>query len=575
MKPIKIVVDKPYKLQKTAINIYSCFVSFDYDAEIVNKIKQLSTRIFVPEKSCWEIPYNLLGTLQNKTLKDYECEITYNVDIEQQIIKNLIPRSYEFKTKPYSYQIDGINYGLNHNSWLLGDQQGLGKTFQTINLAVINKKFYNVKHCLIICGVNGLKYNWEEEIKIHSNENSWILGTRFGKNGKKKIGTSEDKLKDLSSLPDDYFIITNIETLRQLSYRKGNKIIFPIVDKINELCKQGEIGMIIFDEAHKAKNPTSQQGKALLKLDCNKKIALSGTFLMNNPLDLYTPLKWTSYINDSFYMFKNHYCTLGGFNGSEVISYKNLDELQQIMQVAMLRRLKDEVLDLPEKIKVTEYVEMEQEQKKVYNEVKTKLKQDIDKIILSNNPIAELTRLRQATAWTGILSSTIQVSAKMDRLLELVNEAISNNDKVVIFSNWTSVTDVIKQKLIKYNPAYITGEVNEIDRKIEMNRFQNDSTCKIMIGTTGALGTGFTLTSAQTMIFMDSPWNRAIKEQAEDRIHRIGTKGAVSIITLCTKNTIDEIIEDIVYNKGKMSDLIIDGKISKEHIGTIINTILK
>lgn len=325
---------------------------------------------------------------------------------------------------------------------------------------------------------------------------------------------------------------------------------------------------------HNCKNPTSQQGKALLALKCKKRIALSGTFLMNSPIDLFVPLKWTGYISSSFYEFKKHYCVLGGFNGTDIIGYKNLEELQQLMSVAMLRRLKSEVLDLPPKVRTTEYVEMTTKQAKIYDEVKTALRKDIDKIKLSHNPISELIRLRQATAWTGILSSTVAESSKMDRLIELVDELHQKGEKCIVFSNWSAVTQIVKEKLSKYNPAYITGEVDETTRAVEKDRFQNDKNCEVIIGTIGALGTGFTLTAAQTIIFMDSPWNRALKDQAEDRAHRIGTKGTVNIITLVTKDTVDEAIEDIVYNKGKMSDLLIDGKLPKENVGKLLNYVL-
>lgn len=569
---IEIKIDKPVKLKKSIINPYSGFIYCDYDPTIISRIKELSTRIYISEQKCWEIPYSLISIVCNKTLKDYTIKLTGKFEKVQEKT-NLIPDNYEFKTKPYSYQLDGIKYGLEHDTWLLGDDQGLGKTLQIINIAAINKA-KGAKHCLIICGINGLKYNWEQEIALHSNEKSWILGTRYKRNGKAYIGSSQDKLNDLKNLPDNYFLITNIETLRQLAYRKNNKLVFPIVEKINALCKTGDIDMIVVDEAHKCKTPTSQQGKALLALKSKRKVALSGTFLMNSPMDLFVPLKWTGYINNSFYEFKKHYCVLGGFGGTEILSYKNLEELQQIMSVAMLRRMKTEVLDLPPKVRTTEYVEMTAKQSKIYEEVKTALKKDIDKIKLSNNPMSELIRLRQATAWTGILSSTVQESAKMDRLEELVEDLYKRGEKCIVFSNWSAVTNVVKEKLKKYNPAYITGEVDETTRTQEKDRFQNDKDCYVIIGTIGALGTGFTLTAAQTVIFMDSPWNRALKDQAEDRAHRIGTKGTVNIITLVTKNTVDEAVEDIVYSKGKMSDLLIDGKLPKENIGKFLHYVL-
>ena len=115
------------------------------------------------------------------------------------------------------------------------------------------------------------------------------------------------------------------------------------------------------------------------------------------------------------------------------------------------------------------------------------------------------------------------------------------------------------ERLKRFNPAIITGETK--DRVAEQDKFMNDKRCKCIIGTIGAMGTGLTLTAASTVIFLDSPWNRANKEQAEDRAHRIGTKSNLNIITIVCKDTIDERIEELVYKKGAMADMLVDGKI--------------
>lgn len=310
---------------------------------------------------------------------------------------------------------------------------------------------------------------------------------------------------------------------------------------------------------HKCKDPTSQQGKALLKLQAETMISMTGTPLMNNPLDLYIHLKWLGYEKHAYYSFKKHYCIFGGFGGYQIVGYRNLDQLKEQFEDIMLRRLKKDVLDLPDKIYTTEYVEMSPKQAKIYKEVSMEIKENIDKVTNAINPLAELIRLRQATGYTGILSSTIQESAKLDRLEELLDEIVSNGGKALIFSNWTSMTTPTFERLKKFNPAIITGETK--DRVKEQDKFMNDDTCKIIIGTIGAMGTGLTLTAGSTVIFLDEPWNRATREQAEDRAHRIGTKENVNIIFLITKNTIDERIHDIVEQKGHLADMLVDGKV--------------
>jgi len=320
--------------------------------------------------------------------------------------------------------------------------------------------------------------------------------------------------------------------------------------------------------AHNCKNPSSQQGKGILKVKSENRIAMTGTPLMNTPLDLYIIFKWLGYDTHSFYAFKNHYCIFGGYGGYETVGYKNLDELQDRLNKFMLRRLKNDVLDLPDKLYIDEYVEMTPKQSQIYKEVSMEIKAHIDEIAISPNPLAQLIRLRQATGYTGILSSTIKESAKLDRMEELVDETIANGQKVVIFSNWTQMTDAIYDRLFskQYGIMRITGETPDNTRQDIVNSFQNTDMCQVLIGTIGAMGTGLTLTAGTVEIFMDEPWNKALKEQAEDRCHRIGAKQNVTIYTLLTKNTIDERIHDIVEQKGAMSDAIVDGKLDKNKV---------
>ena len=529
---------------------YSCFITFPYDITVINTIRSLPNRYWHVKEKEWEVPQKKLEYLQRE-LFEYKFKITDHSETKKQV-KKLI--NFEFKTKPFSHQIDGFNYGIARNKWLLGDEQGLGKTKQVIDIAVGKKQQLGYKHCLIICGVNGLKWNWVNEIKTHSNEGAWILGQRQ-KKGKITISGNTAKLDDLRAIEHihDYFIITNVETLRN-----GE-----ITTKLSELCKDKTIGMIAADEVHKMKNPSSQQGKAFLKLQTDTMIAMTGTPLMNTPLDLYIILKWLGYEKHSFYAFKNHYCVMGGYGGYQVVGYKNLGGLQEELNEIMLRRLKTDVLDLPEKLHVDEYVEMTPKQKQIYDEVTAEIKMNIDQIKMANNPLAELIRMRQATGYTGILSSTIQESAKLDRMEELVNEAVENGKKVVIFSNWTQMTLPIYNKLAtKYRGTYITGEVDSDQRQEHVRRFQEDDDCKFIVGTIGAMGTGLTLTAGTVEIFMDEPWNRANKEQAEDRCHRVGTKENITIYTLICKDTIDERIHNIVDRKGVMADALVDGKLA-------------
>lgn len=577
---VYIEIAQPERLKPTSLSKLSAFVSFEYESNLVSIIKSMGTRVYIPDKKTWEIPESAVPMLMSR-LRDYDVLLRGEMRHETPESHAQLPSGFVFTTKPYKHQMEGVIYGLEHESFLLGDDQGLGKTKEIIDIAMCRKQTDGLKHCLIICGINGNKYNWADEVKIHSREDSWILGTRFTKRPPIKMieGSTKDKMEDLNNIPHQFFWITNIETLRGGSFKEkqGKRTVtrFPIAEKIQELCDRGIIGMIAFDEAHKAKNPDSQQGKALLSIDCKgPKIPMSGTFVLNNPLDLYLPLKWAGFETHSFYAYKQHYCTMGGFGGKEIVGYKNLDELRSMVSKVMLRRVKGDVLDLPPKVHTIEWVDAYPEQKSLYKDVRDQVRDNIDKVKVHPDPLSEMLRLRQVTGYPGILSSTVTKSAKMDRMEELVEEEVAVGGKAIIFSNWSEMTNVIRHKLKKYNPAYITGEVGSVQRMEEKDRFQNDPNCKVMIGTIGALGTGFTLTAAQLVIFVDEPWNRGIKDQAEDRAHRIGTRGTVRIVTILTRDTVDEGVYNLVQKKGKMADLLVDGKVDGKNVDNVLSYLL-
>lgn len=539
---------------KRITDSYSAFLSFDYNAKIVNIIRELPVRFYDKNHRTWEVPVSSVNELIDK-LQDFNIKLIGKVtELEPKKVVEGLPKGFKFKTQPYSHQIEGVEYGLKYDKWFLGDEQGLGKSKQAIDIAVARKIAYNYKHCLIVCGVNTLKWNWANEVHIHSDEGAYILGQRTKRNGRVYIGSTKDKVTDAKSLDsiEDYFIITNIESFRSKDF----------ADAIKKSCLDGKIDMCVADEMHKMKNPSSQQSKGFLKCLPKCRIAMTGTPLMNNPLDLYIILKWLGYEAHSFYSFKNHYCVMGGFNGYDIIGYQNMDQLTEQFRNIMLRRLKADVLDLPEKIYVDDIVDMTDKQSLIYNEVKNDIKAHIDQVTLDAvNPLSALIRLRQATGYTGILSSEIQESAKLDRMEDIVEEAVANGDKCIIFSNWTQMTEAIIDRLGAYNPALITGNTKDNDRTEQQDKFMNDDTCKVIVGTIGAMGTGLTLTAGSTVIFLDEPWNKALFDQAVDRAHRIGTKNNVTIYSIMCRDTIDERIHDLIYKKGQMSDAIVDGKI--------------
>lgn len=224
---------------------YSIFVTFPYNQKIVDTIRTIEGRKWNSEKKEWELPITGFETLI-VNLPEFDFEINGYVDFSEEENEAVeIPANFSFKTNPFKHQVEGFEYGLSHNNWLLGDEQGLGKTKQVIDIAVAKKLALGYKHCLIVCGVNGLKWNWVEEIKTHSNEQAYILGQRQ-RAGKTIIGSTADKLNDIMSLfktndNTPYFIITNVESLRNEQ----------IVTNLKLLCQKGIINIVAADEIHK------------------------------------------------------------------------------------------------------------------------------------------------------------------------------------------------------------------------------------------------------------------------------------------------------------------------------------
>lgn len=182
---------------------------------------------------------------------------------------------------------------------------------------------------------------------------------------------------------------------------------------------------------------------------------------------------------------------MGGYGGYKVVGHKNLDELNEELNKVMLRRKKEEVLDLPPKLYKTEFIDLTQKQQILYKEIKQGIVENLESIMEIPNPLSCTVRLRQLTG--GLFGDD---NPKLDRIKDILEEITESGHKALIFSQWEKVTEVYKDALKEYNPAYIVGDVEVEDRQKEVYRFQNDPECKVAIGTIGAMGTGFTMNKA-------------------------------------------------------------------------------
>lgn len=540
----------------------SLFLSFDYNEEIINAIKQIAdVYLFNKKTKEWEIPVTYLSKLLDN-LNAFDA-IDISLYPAKESLSKPVKTLLTYKLKPFKHQLEAIEFGLQHPRFLLLDDMGLGKTASIIHIAEERKARGQIKHCLIVCGIATLRGNWRKEIKLHSDESFRIIGEKINTKGNATYTTIRERTAELLKPIDEFFLIVNIETLRSEEF----------IDAIN--YGPNEIGMIVVDEIHRANNTKSQQGHNLLKLTSPYEIGATGTLLTSAPINAYLPLKWLGVDKSNLTNYKRQYCEFGGFGGHEIIGYKNLEILKDEIDSNSLRRTKDILPDLPEKTIIKELVTLSDEHRKFYNDVKKGVKEECDKINLNtSNLLSLVTRLRQATACPQILTTSNIRSSKLDRCVELAEDLISKGEKVVVFSTFKESVKYLAEYLKEYDPLICTGDSSEVDISNNVDLFQKDPSKKLIIATHQKMGTGITLNAASYMIFIDTPFNASEFNQSCDRIYRIGTKRPVFIYSLVCEGTIDERVAQIISKKQAISDYIIDDRLTNDSLNILKDYIL-
>lgn len=534
----------------------SFLINFDFNQKIVDTLKTIPTYYYHKSDYSWEIPINYLSmALEALTFIDdvYLHLLPVEESEPKQIDFKLTKAEIDqFRFKPFDHQIEGINFGLDpkHNKWLLCDSMGLGKTNEIIWYAETLKRRGLIDHCLVICGVDSLRQNWKKEIQKFSTESVLVLGEKVSKKGKVSYAPVDQRAKQLLEPIEEFFVVVNVATLRS--------------DKVVEAFKKSKnkFGLIAVDEAHKISNKSSQQGANLLKLNSPYKIAATGTPIVNSPLSAYLLLSWTDNDKSTLTTYKSNYCEFGGFGNKQVIGYKNLDVLKEEMDSCSIRRTLDQVRDdMPLKTVHYEVIEMSDAHRKFYEAVKEGVKEEADRVELkSGNLLALTTRLRQATACPAILTTQDILSSKLERCIEIVEDLVSQGEKVVILSTFKEPVYQLAKLLEKYKPLVVTGDVGDQIAFSRMDQFQNDPNSKLLIGTHQKMGIGFTLNAASYMICIDTPYTYSSFSQSTDRIWRVTNTRPAFITVLICKDSVDERVAAIVENKKELADFLVDGK---------------
>lgn len=436
------------------------------------------------------------------------------------------------------YQITGFKWLKSLNSvgfsGILADEMGLGKTIQTITFLLSEKG----KKTLIVTPTS-LIYNWKDEF------NNFAPTLKIGI----IHGNKDDRIKILSKSENFDVLLTTYGTLKN--------------DFINYNGKYFDF--LVIDEGQNIKNPSSQNTDVIKNLNSTMRIALTGTPIENNLIELWSIF---DFIMPS-YLYSKEIFQEKFINGDE----ESIKELKNLIRPFILRRVKKDVAkELPNKIEKKFLVEMTSTQKNIYksyiNDIRRRLKENKDDKITI---FSYLTKLRQLCLDPSLLIENYKGGSGKIRLVEsLIEKGLFEEKKILLFSQFTSILNnistILDRSHVKY--LYLDGSTKSKDRIDLVNKFNLSGDIKIFLISLKAGGTGLNLTSANLVIHFDPWWNPAIENQATDRAHRIGQNNCVEVIKLVSEGTIEEKIIHLQEDKKDLINNIFNGDLQS---GTLLS----
>ena len=468
--------------------------------------------------------------------------------------------NYKFKTKPYAHQITALEKSWEKTEYAYFMEMGTGKSKVLVdNMSMLYDKG-KINGALIIAP-KGVYNNWfTQEIPIHLVSHiqpTMVLWT---------ASTSKTKDKEYQSLfeigHDLHILIMNVEAL---STKKG----LDFAAKFMSCHKT----MIAVDESTTIKNPTAKRTKSILKLgkQAEYRRILTGSPVTKSPLDLFTQCNFLNEFllgYDSFYAFRNRYAHMiernfGGRRVQLVASYKRLDELSDKIKTFSYRVLKEDCLDLPDKIYTRREVELTEEQSKAYATMKTAALALLKgKMATAPHVLTQMMRLHQITCGHLKNDDGTVTEIKNNRLDELLNVLDEVDGKVIIWANYIydieHIVSVIKKKHGLESVVQYYGAISSDERQKTIDRFQDpDSDARFFVGNPQTGGYGITLTAANTVIYYSNGYDLEKRLQSEDRAHRIGQKKSVTYVDLVAPKTIDEKIRKALRAKINIASEIL------------------
>lgn len=489
-----------------------------------------------------------------EALKDTGISFSKDAHVSEMIARIRDPKSFDFKI-PSGYKSVLRDYQKTGVKWMkalessglcgiLADDMGLGKTLQVITLIDSGDKSLPS----LVVAPTSLVYNWKAEIE------------KFGPGLKVLVVDGSRKTREaLVPLAGDHDIVLTS---------------YPLVRKDQDLYADTEFNYCILDEAQHIKNPVTSAAKSVKSLKSRYRLAMTGTPVENTLTELWSIFDFLmpGYLG-SHRKFLERY-------EKPIASDGDKDALRNLVSHVkpfILRRLKKDVLkELPDKIETRLLLDMDEAQKKVYVAKLSEAKKEITGESRHRHIkiLSLLTRLRQTCNHPSLVIDGYKGrSAKLDALMELVDESIKGGHKVLVFSQFTSMLAIIRRELESngHPCLYLDGGVDSRDRIDLVNSFQNGER-NIFLISLKAGGTGLNLTEADVVVHFDPWWNPAVEDQATDRAYRIGQKNKVQVYRFITAGTIEEKIVSLQERKKDMVDSVIKpgetilGKLTEKEI---------
>ncbi len=438
------------------------------------------------------------------------------------------------------YQKLGIKWMLTLSkcgfSGILADEMGLGKSLQTIEY--IGQKIKENKGTMLLIVPTSLIYNWEHELQLYGPKLRYIIMNE----GKQK------RVKVFEQIEQYDVVLTTYGLLRHdIAYYQSYTF---------DTC--------ILDEAQNIKNMNAETTKMIKTIRAKTRFALTGTPIENSLLELFSIF---DFLMPGFLSTYSHFKAKYSVKAIEE-NPQLLDQLNIQISPFILRRKKKDVLkELPDKIENNIYVDMTEEQKKLYLAELEKTKQEIQHTLQTEGfaksqilILSLLTRLRQICIDPRLFIDTDIRSGKLDALIQILQESIQNGHKILLFSGFPSALKLVEQEFKKnaITSYYLDGSTPSKSRMQMVNQFNQDETNVFLISLKAG-GTGLNLTSADVVIHLDLWWNPQVENQATDRSHRIGQKHVVEVIRLIARGTIEEKILELQQKKRHLSEQVIEG----------------